>query len=396
MTPTTHLPTHTGRSADELSELLHLVYGAASNAELWPGVLQAVAASLHGRSGVLFTPYLPPQDKGMYHALNITPEQSMLWATKYLELDLWTNRAFERGLVKQGAVITDADTATEEEFRASTIYQDLFSTMDVGRFCSGVIFDNSADGIPATVVTTHRSFSAPAFSQQDRNWLNLLLPHLSRSLGLMYRINSAQLLQGSMRSALDGLPLGVMLLNAAGQMVHANAAARQVLSRQDGLSCAPDGQLVALPLHTGQPALADWLHTQSGLFIPDVLHFSDAYVAGRTQADQVYCIQCCPVDNTQIWPMQGQTVACVVFISNPAALILPTADRLKVLYGLTVAEAKVTHQLAHGLSSKEVANVLGSAPETIRTQIKSIYQKMRVNSQSDLVRAILTLGQASV
>lgn len=396
MSPTPHLHSHTGRSSDELSELLHLVYGAASNSDLWPSVLQAVAASLHGRSGVMFTPYLPPQDKGMYHALNITPEQSMLWATKYLELDLWTNRAFERGLVKQGAVITDADTATEEEFRASQIYQDLFSTMDVGRFCSGVIFDNSADGIPATVVTTHRSFSAPPFSQQDRNWLNLLLPHLSRSLGLMYRIHSAQLLQSSMLSALDGLPLGVMLLNAAGQLVHANTAARQVLSREDGLACNSDGQLTALPLRKGQPGLTDWLKAQSSLLIPDVLHFSDAFLAQRTQADQVYSIQCCPVDSTPIWQMQGQAVACVVFVSNPAALILPTADRLKGLYGLTVAETKVTHQLANGLSAKEAAKALGTSPETIRTQVKSIYQKMRVNSQSELVRTILTLGRTSV
>lgn len=389
--------TDTGRSAQELSELLHLVYAAAADEHLWPGVLQAVATSLRGRTGVLFTPYLPPQEKGMYHALNITPEQSMLWATKYLALDLWTNRAFERGLVTQGAVITDADTATEEEFRASVIYQDLFSTMDVGRFCSGVIFDNSTDGIPATVVTTHRSFSAPAFSQQDRNWLGLLLPHLSRSLGLMYTIHRAQLLQGSMLSALDGLPLGVMLLNADGQLVHANTAAKLVLARQDGLACSPSGQLVALPLRAGQPHLADWLRAQTHLATPDVLHFADAFLARRSLAGQVYSVQCCPVGSQQVWHIKGQqAVACVVFVSNPEALILPTPDRLKGLYGLTLAEAKVTHALARGMSNKEAAKALGTAPDTVRTQVKSVYQKMRVSSQSDLVRLIMTLGQASI
>ena len=203
MIPTSPISADTGRSADELSELLHLVYGAASNADRWPSVLQAVAASLHGRSSMLFTPYLPPQEKGMHHALDITPEQSMLWAAKYLELDLWTNQAIEQGLVKQGAVITDADTATEEEFRASQIYRDLFSRMDVSRFCSGVIFDSSADGIPATLITTHRPMSAPPFSQQDRNWLNLLLPHLARSLELSHRIQGTQLLQRSLLSALN-------------------------------------------------------------------------------------------------------------------------------------------------------------------------------------------------
>lgn len=396
MSPTSPISADTGRSAHELSELLHLVYGAASDASLWPQVLQAVATSLHGRTGVLFTPYLPPQESGMYHALNITPEQSMLWATKYLALDVWTNRAFERGLVKQGAVITDADTATEDELRASQIYQDLFSSMDVGRFCSGVIFDQSTDGIPATVLTTHRSFSAPPFSAQDRHWLNLLLPHLSRSLGLMYRVNRAQLLKHSMLSALDELPLGVMLLNGLGQLVHANTAARRVLSREDGLAVAPEGQLAALAHRAGQPSLAEWIQTQHAFASPDVTHFSDAFLAKRTSGDQVYCIQCCPVNGAHLWDVQGQPVAWVVFVSNPSALVLPCADRLKRLYGLTSSETKVTHGLANGLSNKEVAKVLEVSPETVRTQVKAIYRKMRVNSQSELAKALLTLGQASV
>ena len=392
---------HTGRSADELSALLHLVYGAASNPDQWPGVLQAVAASLHGCSGVLFTSYLPLQGRGtvksMHHTLDITPEQSMLWATKYLELNLCAHRASERDLVRQVAVITDTDTATEEEFRVSSICRDLVSAMDRGRFCSGVVVDyHLAEGVAATVVTTYRPFSAPPFNQQDRHWLGLLLPHLPRSLGLMQRMQHAQRQQSAMQSALDGLPVGVVLLNAAGQMVHANAAARQVLSRQDGLACSPAGRLDAAPLRNGQPGLADWLRAQRSLLAVDVLHFPEAFLVRRTVADEVYRLQCCPVDNTQVWPVQGQTVACVVFVHHPSALLLPTHERLKGLYGLTTAEARVAHQLAAGLGIKEAAKVLGTSPETIRNQVKSIYQKMRVNSQSNLVRTLLTLGRASV
>ncbi|MBK6652077.1 MAG: hypothetical protein IPG42_21805 [Betaproteobacteria bacterium] len=46
----------TGRSAEELSDLLHLIYGAASDSQQWSAVLQAVIASLKGRSGMLYTP----------------------------------------------------------------------------------------------------------------------------------------------------------------------------------------------------------------------------------------------------------------------------------------------------------------------------------------------------
>lgn len=387
---------HTGRSAQTLSEMLHLIYSAATDPGQWPAVLEAVAASLQGRSGVFFTPFLPPHERGMYHSHNITPEHNVLWATKYLQLDMWTQRAFERGLVKQGAVITDVDTATEAEFLASEIYQGLFSHMDVGRFCSGVIFHDSADGLPTTVVTTHRSIKAPAFSVQDRAWLTLLLPHLSRALGLMYRLDSARLQSESLLAGLDALPLGVLLLNSQGQVIHANNALRRVLVRDDGLRYNAAGQLCGKPLKVGQPLLSTWLEAQTSVLATKVTHFANAYLVRRTCNKRVYSLQCCPVETGQQWLVQGQRTGAVVFVSDPQALVLPEASRLSALYGLTPAEAKVARALAIGQSSKEVAKSLGVSPETVRKQTQHVYQKIQISSQPDLVRNILTLGHASV
>lgn len=89
----------------------------------------------------------------MLYTHNIPPEQNMLWAIKYMALDLWAQRALERQLVKkQGDVITDVDVATEVELVVTEIYRDLLSKMDVGRFCTGAIFDNTPGGIRATVL----------------------------------------------------------------------------------------------------------------------------------------------------------------------------------------------------------------------------------------------------
>lgn len=386
----------TGRSAEQLSDLLHLIYGAASDSRLWPSVLVSVIASLNGRSGMLFTPQLPPHMGGMLYTHNIPSEQNLLWATKYIDLDLWTNRAFERQLVKQGAVITDVDTATEEELLATEIYRDLLSKMDVGRFCSGVIFDGSADALPAAALTTHRSLMAAPFSDQDRAWLKLIVPHLSRALGLMFTLDSARLSTEALLTYLDKLPLGILLLNRTGQMMHANDAGRRVLARQDGLSCGPGAWLDGNAVNQAQPRLSFWLSAQRSASTKDVTHFADAYLVRRTGCDGVYSIQCCPVDASQAWQVQGQQVGSVVFVSDPAALVLPEASRLTDLYGLTPAQARVARELATGKSSKEVARALKVSPETVRTQTRDVYQKMRIHSQADLVRSILTLGHASV
>ena len=94
--------------------------------------------------------------------------------------------------------------------------------------------------------------------------------------------------------------------------------------------------------------------------------------------------------------MQGQQVGAVVFVSDPAALVLPEASRLTDLYGLTPAQAGVARELATGKSSKEVARALNVSPETVRSLTRDVDQKMRIHSQADLVRSILTLGHASV
>lgn len=383
-------------SAEKLSDLLHLIYGAAIEPQQWSNVLAAVAQSMQGKTGLLYTPFLPPQQNGLLHTLNIPPEKTMLWATKYLEHDLWVNRSMAMGLAVQGAVVIDSDVCTEEELLASEIYQHLFASIDIGRFCSGVVFDTSADGIPATAITAHRPLHAPPFSEQDRAWLALLLPHLSRALGLMFRLDNARLQAASLLAGLDGLALGVVLLNAHGQVAHANQAAQQVLARHDGLACDSEGRLNGDSALPRADHLAAWLQQQCLPAAVEVTHFANAYLVQRSGAGKVYSVQCCPLNAAQPWQVSNEAIGSVVFVSDPDALVLPSAQRLTDLYGLTPAQAQVARNLAEGKSSKEVSVELGIAPETVRVHTSQVYQKLRIHSQVDLVRCILTLGQASV
>lgn len=382
-------------SAEKLSELLHLIYGAATDPGRWGDVLTAVAHSMQGKNGLLYTPFLPPHKNGLLHTLNIPPEKSMLWATKYLEHDIWVNRSMERGLAQQGAVVMDSDVCSEQELVASEIYQNLFSTLDIGRFCSGVVFDTSADGIPATAITAHRSLHASPFTEQDRAWLRLLLPHLSRSLGMMFRLDNARLQDASLRSGLDLLSLGVVLLNRSGQVVHANQAAQGVLDRRDGLERNPSGRLDGASA-TGGERLEAWLDQQCAPSAVEVTHFAHAFLVRRQQAGRVYSVQCCRLGPSGPWFVHDEPVQSVVFVSDPDALVLPSAPRLMDLYGLTPAQAQVARLLGQGQSTKEAAKTLGVSPETVHAHTSQIYQKLRVHSQADLVRCILTLGQASV
>ncbi len=54
--------------------------------------------------------------------------------------------------------------------------------------------------------------------------------------------------------------------------------------------------------------------------------------------------------------------------------------------GLTLREQEVLAQLAAGRSNKEIAQKLGVSPNTVKTQIASLYQKLAVQRRTQAVQ----------
>ena len=65
------------------------------------------------------------------------------------------------------------------------------------------------------------------------------------------------------------------------------------------------------------------------------------------------------------------------------------ADSLQRAFALTPGEAAVAAQIASGMTREEIAAVRGVAPSTIHTQLKSIFAKVGVSREVELVLAIL-------
>ena len=55
------------------------------------------------------------------------------------------------------------------------------------------------------------------------------------------------------------------------------------------------------------------------------------------------------------------------------------------LANLTLTERKITDKLADGLSEKEIADVFKIATSTVKAHKKSIYKKMNVHKNTDLI-----------
>jgi pimeloyl-ACP methyl ester carboxylesterase/DNA-binding CsgD family transcriptional regulator len=64
-------------------------------------------------------------------------------------------------------------------------------------------------------------------------------------------------------------------------------------------------------------------------------------------------------------------------------------------FGLTPAETRLAARLKDGLTLKEAAGDLGVSVNTVRNQLRAIFEKMGLNRQSELVRALTQLSSLS-
>ena len=85
-----------------------------------------------------------------------------------------------------------------------------------------------------------------------------------------------------------------------------------------------------------------------------------------------------------------------------AALIFPAVEATDHLwrtirdsFGLTPAETRLAARLKDGLTLKESAEDLNVSLNTVRNQLRAVFEKMGLNRQSDLVRALAQLSALS-
>jgi DNA-binding CsgD family transcriptional regulator len=390
-----HRANSTKQDVIQLSDLVHQIYDASVHPERWNAVVAAIAASFGSSKGLLFTPYLAPQHGGLIFPAGIDEAALQLWGSAYIDQDIWAKRAQARGQLRVGEVLVDDDIVPREEFLASRFYREFLSTIGIGRVCTCVVFEGTP-GLPATSISIFRDAHEPAFDRADVQWLKLLATHLSRGLGLMQRLDTAGLQYTSLLASLDRLNFGVVLLNESMQVLHLNRAGQGVVSRGDGISVGAGRRLDSNPGARQPQSLSRWLATVRDAPAEHQAHFLQGCRVLRKDGKRHYAIQCAAVLPASAWTAQNEEVRYVVFIVDPSALQLPSADRLVALYGLTQAQANVALEFSGGGTYKRVARRLRISVETVRSHIKEIYPKTRVNRQADLVRLVLSLAQSAV
>jgi len=348
--------------------LIDAVYEAALLPEFWPAALQAVSTSVSSVGGTVII--ADGTNTGRWVASDSIRGMVEEWIAG--QWHLRSQRGARLVSLRKPGFVPDHEAFTSEEMDADHGYAEFLRPRGLG-WAAGTFV-----GLPtgdAAIVSIERRLDRGPFSPGEIEQLEGLRPHLARSVMLAARLGLER--ARASVAALETVGLPAALVKADARVIAANTLFERL-----------EGRVVEV--HLGRVSLA-------ARAADDVLGARLRQIAlghqgacslpiPAQEAASAHIIHVLPVRKLARDIFTG--AAGMIVVTPLAAREAPSAAVLEGLFDLTPAEARVASALGGGATIREISQQLGIGEETVRTQLKAVFEKTGTRRQAELVRLL--------
>lgn len=347
---------------------------AGADPSRWGEALRTVSESFGGLASGVRIEAPDGSVTQLWHGLPEDFERDYL--AHYHKLDPWMPTA--RSL-PVGRCVPSQALVPDRVLEASEFFQDFLRPRGLREIVGGIVEQSDEEGIITFAVM--RADGASPFDAVDAARLEQLIPRIRHARWIDRRLSELERPRTSSRVA-------TFVLDVRGCIRSLNAAAEQLLAAGDAVF-SRDGRLCAVcPL--SDAALSAQLRDA---FASDR---DVAYVALRRLRGPALIACASPLgERVPSSRVPGPRPGVLVLVHDPFQPVdvdLVVA-RLRQLYGLTPAEARVATLVGAGHSPREAAVRLGLTPGTVRFQLKQAYARADLTGQRELVRLVSLLSR---
>ena len=359
-------------SLARFSELLALIHQAGTAPERWPEALLALRALLDGSRAALMDLDASNAFLGIAQVGN---EQYIekAYAEHYVNIDPTLHRSLVAPALQSLTVFQQFSKAE----RSRHEYFDFTErTCRIGDVVGSRTYVN--DGRQA-VLAVHRELDAPAYQEDEKILLGLIMPHIALAKRLHNKLEAALSARAELEAAFAKLTHAAFIVDGERRVRHANAAAEALLARQR--------QCVVRNLKLGfSEARLDSAFAKAVKEACAETGMSAALqVAIDGESAEVFIAPLHPTH--RLGSPWGEPMVLIAIPRDPDEQYV--AWRLRQLYRLTPAESRVAAALAMGKTMEAIAADHGVTEATLRSQLKSIFGKTGTSRQLELVRLAL-------
>ena len=379
------------RNDSDLSHLIGLIYQGALEEQPWQSALPALREALDSQvvslvlrlptdddQGVILNCVRPEPDRDNSNETLADPNdwEVSAYREQFFSLDPFVNLPLDK-------VIALEDILPDKQLVVSDYYLHYLQPIDLFRILG--VDTAEPGGMLARLRFSRRSLETK-FKVRERRLLGLLTPHLRRAIEIYAKLNRMTSERDVYAGAVNQLSVASIILDEQGRLLTTNAAGQALLDQGAGLSLR-EGRLHVEGREFNkelQHALTMIIKAQQTGETSVVRALRVPRPAGRSHLGLVIR----PVPASQ-WSEGQSSPSVAVFISDPDLQESTSRTILGELFALTPAEANLATLLARGLSLAQVSVAQNISQHTARAQLKSIFAKMGVSRQAELVRLVL-------
>ncbi len=364
--------------------LIDQIYGALLGEANWHEFLDSLRTILPNGQAVLFYHDLNRGTGAVGLSSGIDLNYTTSYEAHYSRINPWMKGASTRPI---GLGVSAKSMLPHEELLRTEFYHDWLKPQGLAS-AVGITLARERD-CNFLLSITHRDV-------EDRDALmaaqvlQTIAPHLKRAFGFYRRNGSAgtALLGGG--PVFDALRIGVLTLGHGGTVKSANIAASQLLDANEAIWTDRTGRF-----QCASPDVMSVLKVELSLWTagPQTL-LMKTWLMARPNGKL-------PLRITMFRPSRS---ALEAYFSGPEIMLLleeptsngtPSTDLISRHFGLTRAEHRVMAAIAEGRTLDEIAIAFAVSIGTVRSQAKSIFAKLGVQRQADIVRIVHLLGRSA-
>jgi DNA-binding CsgD family transcriptional regulator len=383
----------------DILPVIRRLYDAATDADKWPAFLEELARAFTADGS---------------HIVRAQPNQRALSFSVLYGYDEFVRRSYDAADGGWSAALTRFERHFSElmptdprvltawrlpsrpiscrlafgaaDLHNSKMYQDIL--LPAGVEYSLVVSIPEDDGT-LIMFGAFRGPQSTWFREQEVEAFGELIPHVKQAVALSEHLARVDLINRIAFEALDGISIGILLVDENARLVHANATAQRIVDMGDGLYL--HGGTLAVSAKEENTALrrAVWesvAEARAGRIAP-----GEALAITRRSGAEPFPALVATLWGNHLRYGLGRLdrPLAVVFVTIPEEPQEAPAELLRRLFGLTLAEARLCERLVLGRTVEEAAKDLGIVTDTARVHLKHIFDKTGVGRQAELVAKIL-------
>ena len=384
----------TGMNAAEIAHTISNAYEAVGNVERWPNVIDNVRQVIGADAAVQFSSEASPQALKRTQTVSRRTTLGIDQASAELHAEFAPVSPIAPIVpsLSTGSIHAVYTLVLREEFNRSFFYDHCVRPTGMTDALFGCLSPFGPDMVTLNFMKSGCSFEN--LVDRDLAAANVLMLHLARIFRINRRLATIGLdPDGVLATLLNSLSVALLCVGSAGDCLWANSRGERLLGAGDGLKLDRHRQLCGTTRQNAATvrrllddvriglAASCSLARPSGLLPFSMV--STPYAGDRgDEARALLGIRSRPV--------------AVLAIHEPEppgddVVLYELRSRLEVLFGLTAGEARVAVKIYTTPGLQAVADQLGVGRPTVQTHLRRVFEKMGVNTQSELSRRMQAL-----